>query len=284
MEGYTTAESIISEIESSTFFKDNPHLIDRASMYRWIFLALKTFGASIMQLKEHVSTIENYRGNLPDDYGQLSLAVYCEKDMYKITKGSKDHLMSSYIWTEKLGGIYPEEECTAEESCAQPGGMCVMEKHYYNDGAGEVEVYYKNPQYVKLGRNVLREGCTDCCVNRNVKQSPYSIDMQGNKIQANFKEGSIYLEYYGLPQDENRIPIIPATRHASLEKYIEEHLRGRLLKEALWSKDAPNMQNLLSLSRQDEETLLVEALKDVRDDSMQMLMHTINENRVRSSL
>lgn len=278
---YTRVDSIISEIESSQIFKDNPNVIDRASIYRWTFLALRAFGKSIMEVKEHVEPISNFRGNLPNDFGQLSLAVFCEKDSYKVVKGGKDHLMNSYIWTEKLGGIYESDDCTLTPSCEQPKGMCVIERAYYNDGQGEVEINYKNPQYVKLGRNIISGGCTNNCVNRNVKQSPYSIDIQGNKILANFREGNIYMQYYGLPQDEDGLPIIPRTRLGYLERYIEQHLRNKLLKEAMYSKDVSNIQGLIQYDLQEEQDLLVRAMQDARDDSIQMLMHTISENRKR---
>jgi len=275
---YTHADALISEIESSAFFKDNPHLIDRAAIYRWIFLALKQFGKNTMTVTKTVVNINNYVGKLPSNFGKLSLGLFCQADKYSIKSGSKDHLMNTYIWTEKIKSY--ADECDSKDPCETPQVGCIIERQYFHTD-GEVEITYKNPQYVKLGRNINGDLCSKDCVNKTVKDSPYSIDIQGNKIKANFREGKLYIEYYALPQDEDGLPIIPNSSYGYLEQYIEAHIRRRLLEEAMYSKDATNLQNMFQFAIQNEQNLLVEALKDVRDSGLESYITLIDENRRR---
>lgn len=274
---YTSTDELISELRAKPFFKDNPNLIDEATIYRLVFFALRAFGTNVMTLKEEVVSIDDFRGDLPSDFGRLSLAVFCKTSGYNILQGSKDHLMGSYIWTEKL----ERGECSIDNACDMEKGKCIVERHYFNDGAGEVEIYYSNPQYVKIGRGVLNGGCTDNCVNRSVKNSPYAIDIMGTKIQANFRKGKIFLEYYGLPQDEDGVPIIPNTKYGHLERYIEKHVFRQLLEDAMYSKDATNLQGMYQITLQQERELQIAAMKDVESVGMITFIKAIDENRRR---
>lgn len=277
-----SVEQIISEISATPFYRDNPHLIDEASIYRWAFLALKSFGTQIMYRKETVVSVDNFRADLPRDFGRLSLAAFCEEKSWRVTRGSRNHLMGSHIYKEKLiGGI--EDSACIKGDCAEeePTGTCVIERIYFNDGEGEVQKYYTNPVYVKIGRNVLDGGCTSNCINKQIKDSPYSINIQGNKIQANFRTGKIYIEYFALPQNDEGIPVIPETKYGYLQRYIEQHIKRKLLEEGMLSKDAPNQQTMYQVIVREEQDLFVEAQKEAFQLDFNTLFNTIDENRKR---
>lgn len=278
MTEYVHADELISEIESSAYFKDNPHLIDRPAIYRWIYLEMKQFGRSVMHVTQNVVNVENYNATLPKDFGKLSLAIFCEPDTYTINSGSRDHLMNTYIWNEKIKSY--ADECSPENPCETPQVGCIVERQYFHTD-GEVEIRYKNPRYVKLGRGIKGDNCDKDCINRDIKQSPYSIDIHGNKIKANFRTGKLYIEYYALPQDEDGVPVIPNTNYGFLEKYLEQYIRRKLLEEAMYTKDATNLQGLFQFAVQKEQEFLVEALKDVRNSDMQMYIKAMDVNRNR---
>lgn len=280
MSNFKTAESFIADLKSSDYFKDNPHLIKDLSVYRWLKLALKKFGRNVMTKQEAIVTIKNYRGNVPKDFGQLALAVHCKTNFCK-AYGDKDHLLQSYLWAERVETTFLQEQIYIESDngCKEPvREHSIVEKLYLHDG-GELHIYYSNPQYVKLGRDVLRESCTDKCVNRFVKDSPYSINIKGDGVQANFKDGVIFIEYYAIPADEDGLPIIPDTMNGYLEEYLEYTVKRRLLEDALMSKDSTALANMFSLYLQMEKELFERAIVDTNPFTMKTFWDAIGKRR-----
>lgn len=281
---YKTADSLIAEISGSEFFKDNPNLIDKVSIYRWIFLTLKQFGMNVMQKESKVVEIENYRGQLDTNFGKLALAVFCEKDKCRVI-GNKERLLNTYFYKNRIETNYIIESVQKNDnSCAEKKCKTkekhIIEKFYIHDDC-EVELHFKRPCYVKLGRDVLRGACTDDCVNRNVIDSPYSINIKGNTLYANFKEGSLYIEYYGLPQNEDGIPILPETNRGYLEQYVEYTVKRRILEDASMSKDATNLQNMFQYYVGKEQELERKAKSDTANISMKAMWKSIEANRQR---
>jgi hypothetical protein len=279
---YKTADQFIADITSSNYFRDNPHVIDEVSIYRWIHQLLQQFGLNIMQKKDFVVKVDKYRGQLPEDFGVLSLAVFCEFDRAKVY-GDEKKLYHSSIIKARYEDYYIQSdlvdvcEYKCEDVCPEPK-VDIIEKWYIDDSC-RGEIYYKNPKYVKLGRDVLRSGCTSDCVNRNVKDSPYSINIVGKNIHANFPEGKLFLEYYATPTDEENKPIIPHTKNGYLEQYLEYAIKRRILEDAMWSKDAKDLFTMFNFTVQQEDILRGRALSDVSNIGMQALWNAINVRR-----
>jgi hypothetical protein len=279
---YKTADQFIADITASQYFKDNPHVVDEVSIYRWIHQLLQQFGLNIMQKKDIVVDVKKYRGQLPEDFGRLSLAAFCEFDRAKIF-GDKNRLYHSSIIRARYEDYYIQTDLvdTCEYKCEDlcpPPKVDIVEKWYVDDSC-RGEIHYKNPMYVKLGRDVLRSGCTSDCINRNIKDSPYSINIKGLEVQANFPEGKLYIEYYATPTDEEGKPIIPDTKNGYLEQYMEYAIKRRILEDAMWSKDAKDLFTIFNFTVQQEEVLRGRALSDVSNIGLQALWNAINVRR-----
>lgn len=286
---YKTIDSFIAELKSSNFFKDNPHLIDESSIYRWVNMALKKFGTNIMDKRESVSHINNYKGTTPSDFGKIALAVYCEPYSCHI-KGSKEKVLQSRVWVDRVETEYAYdriyfndvcefENCHKDCECKnrQKSTNHIVEK--LSIDLNDYHFHYRNPQYVKLGRDVIRESCMDACINRGVKDSPYSINIKGQMIYANFRKGAIYMEYYGLPQDEDGVPIIPHSQNGYLEEYIEYNVKRKILEDAIMSKDASNLITMFQFYNQKENELYERAISDTSPLNMKSFWKAISVRR-----
>lgn len=280
MSEFRTADALIAEIESSNYFKDNPHLIDKISIYRWLKNSLKKFGMNVMEKTEGVIHIKNYRGTVPSDFGRLALAVHCEKNFCRGV-GDKDQLLQSYMWSERVEKVYQQEKIYIgyQDDCKDVvEEQTIVEKLYFNDDC-ELHFHYSNPSYVKLGRDVKRDACANDCINRSIKDSPYSINIKGETVYANFKDGVIYMEYYGLPADDNGVPVIPETQNGYLEEYLEYTIKRRILEDALMSKDAPNLITMFNYYVQKEQELFERAIVDTSPLSMRSFWSAISKRR-----
>lgn len=284
MEKYITCEQLLADVKgSSPFLKDNPNVIDPPTVYRWIYQALRGFGLNIMQKKGKTIEVDNFKAILPKDFGKLSLLVFCERDKCKVGKGCEDKLIGTYFYSDRIKNKYiietaiTEDGCKEKETCKEREE--IIEKFFISDGNCYVTLTHKNPYYVKLGRDVLYDICTNDCINKNIKDSPYSVNIKGQIIYANFREGVLYCEYYAIPTDEEGLPIIPIIGRNKLEQYLEVMIKRKLLFELQLSGDKVNIQYLYADLRAEEENLLKAAHADVSPLSLVHFWKYIDQRR-----
>lgn len=283
MSEYKTADEFIADILSSNYFKDNPHVVDEIAIYRWLFLALKQFGLNIMEKRETTVKIENYRGQLPNDYGRLALAVHCTPCKVSLY-GDKKKIVSTKVYKETIenytfrAGVQVENcEYSCEDTCPRPKTH-IIENLVVEDDC-RAEVHFNNYSYVKLGSDLVQGGCTSNCINLNIKDSPYSINVKGKQIHANFADGYLYVQYYALPTDDNGVPLIPSSKNGRLETYLEYHIKKKILEDAWLSKDTQDVINLIQYYRQEEKIALDQARTDVSPTNLKDFWNAISVRR-----
>lgn len=263
-----TAESFIADITASRYFKDNPGIVDKASIYRWLHLAMKSFGQSIMTKESKIVEVKNFRADLGKDFGGIKLAAWCKKEVAP-EKDSKVEITGSYLYKERVENTKTkcgDEVCETEK--------VTSEKVYAK--VDDVSYIYRDPVYVKLGRNVFGDRCSKGCVSNH--ESPYSLNIKGQEGHASFKEGHLYLEYYALPYLGDEL-LIPDSSLGYLEQYLEATVKRQIVEEALMSKDTPSLGTLFTYYLQKEEQLRGEAEKDVSPISLQSFWNLIDHNR-----
>jgi len=277
---YTPLEQFIADITAGNYFKDNPQVVDEASIARWVYIKLKNFGRNIMDKYERTIHISNYRGEVPENFASLVLALYCEPDFASMPKDSDRIRVQSRLYGEKLT-CFEDRLC---EDCLPKckDGECVerIVENLYLDNT-KISLFYKNPSYVRLGSDLIRSQCETNCVNRNIKDSPFSINIKGKTVYANFKEGAIYMQYYGIPVDENCLPVIPVTQNGYLEEYLEYHVKRKILEDAMLSDDSPNKQGMYKAFFQLETDLQSKAKADTSNIDMVALFRAMGTNRLR---
>ena len=271
----------LADIKSANWIKDNPQILDESSVARWVYLALKTFGRSVMEQYEEVVHIKNYRGNMPDNFANLNLAIYCEVDFVSVPQGTDLIKVQERLVAERL--VIPEiricENCEPIEDTTRCTERVV--ENLYMESTKRASINYKNFQYVKMGKDLVRNHCATDCVNHMVKDSPYSINIKGTTIYSTFKEGSLYTRYYGLPMDDEGLPVIPKTPNAWLEQYLEVLVKRKILEDGIMSKDLSYLQNMYGVFLQQELDLYTKAKADTSKIDMLALFRAIGTNRKR---
>jgi len=277
---HVTLEEFIADITASNYFKDNPHLVDEVSIARWVFLKLKNFGRNVMDMYEEVVHVQNFKAELPENFDSLSLAVFCQANMAEVEDSDLIKIQTDF-YRQKLS-CFEDKVCEGcMPKCDSDECTETIVEHLYVEGT-KVNLYYSNPKYVKIGSRSLKGGsCSNDCVNRYVKNSPYSINIRGRHIDANFKEGFLYVRYYGTPMDEDCLPLIPKTQNGWLEEFLEYHVRRRILEDAIWSDDSKDKLTIFNYTVQKEEDLFNKAKADTSRLDMTALFKAIGRNRIR---
>lgn len=246
-----TIKNLIAEITTELKSYDEAGLIDNISLKRWIRNELKRFGANIMQKNERVLDVFNGKTTLPEDFYSLVMAVKCEPMDIRVDKECKDLVQSSRMYKDIVG---IKKEWDNHSNIHRFNDIeCRTEVVYLRDCGCNAEVDYGRFQVLKLVKGFNKEYCAKNCLNVSVKEAPYTINIIRDTVNLNFKEGKIYIHYYGLPTDEDGDIYIPDDRN--IEEYLIAYCRRKILETLLYNNDDPNVVNKIQLSRGEEREL-----------------------------
>jgi hypothetical protein len=266
----TTA--LIEEVKRKLRKYSDAGLLDENSMYREIVLGLKKFGNSVCELHEEVVHVKNGKAELPSNFNSLSFAYLCEPLGYEKDQEVELHdLQSSYFYTERVETSDKWNEC--DPCCKEQETKTIKESLYFKNG--KVDFYYTNPRLLRISTKSLNKNeIHSKCRNRAVRTSNEVIDINKRTLNANFKEGYIYINYFGLPMDEDGKIEIPDTYNGDLEKYMEYRLLSEVTLDLMGNNDSKGIQSLYQEYRRLESLNLKNATNDLK-------MNAINPNELR---
>lgn len=269
-------DSLIAEVKSDFSKYADAGLIDEDSMYRDIILGLKKFGNDIMELHETVVEVKDGFAELPENFYSLYLAALCKPLGYKNTCGSDDEfhdLQDSYFYTERVKYDRKWSECG---SCCDELTESVIRENFYFKSKRLAEFYYHQPQLLSLGKTFNKNNCHASCRNKLVHDNPNQIVIVKYRLQANFNEGDIYMQYYGLPLDEDGNIDIPESKNGHLEEYLEYRLKRKIAERLIGNVEGPGMSQMYTVYMGQETKSLKNAsnelkMRSITPTSMQRL-------------
>lgn len=253
-------DSIIAEVESSLSSYKAAGLIDKVSLYRWTNQVLKKFGQSICTMTEKVIHVKDGVAHLPDGFFSLHFAIYCSPKGYYVNPSEKPGILNSQIWKQRIERKSEWNSC--DPCCTTESESIITEEVYIDDT--KVSFYYENPIVLRLGKAFKKDFCTNDCKNKYILESPYEINIVGTTLYTNFNEGTIYMQYYGLEQDERGLPLIPDTPKGEVAVYVEYHLKKKIIEQILTNGDDVNLINLLNYYTQQEREKYIAAMADAK--------------------
>lgn len=251
-------DELIAEIRSDLNKFDAAGLIDEVSVTRDIVKALRRFGNAVTELHETVLEVEGGKATLPENFHNLSIAALCEPIGYK--RFGTDSLVSSHFYKEKVIRKQVWNEC---DTCCNESSESLIRENVYFKGA-EAEFYYKNPTLLTLGKTLNKSVYNEKCRNKIVKDNPNIITINELTLTANFSEGHVYIQYYGLPMDENGYIDIPETKNGHLDTYIEYHVKRRIAERLLGNGDGGPLSSMYQVYAQQEQIALQNASNEVK--------------------
>jgi hypothetical protein len=258
-------DHIISKIRRDFSKYADAGLLDENELYSDAISELKRFGNDICETHEQMIHVVNGFADLPQNFFSLKMALWCEPDFYQ-TKNIEYHtLISSSFYKERAEATHVWNEC--QECCVQKTEKVIKENIYFNGGSAQF--VYKNPILLRLVPGFERTVCAKGCLNGYDTQSPYHINiLKRRRLQANFNKGSIYMQYVGLPMDEEGRIDIPETPNGHLDKYMEYFLKRRFTENMIGNNDAQGLQNLYQAFLQQESIALKNASNELKLTNM----------------
>jgi len=255
------AQALIEEVKNSLRKYSDAGLLDENSLYRDIVLGLKRFGNDVMTLQETVLEVKSNEARMPQGFFSLSAAWLCEPMNYTHENPEIHSLQSSFFYKERIEKDIKWSECDA--CCNDVTERIVRENVYFN-GSKIGHFNYKNPQLLSLGKTFKKSACHSQCRNLFVRDNPNEIIINGTTLSANFKEGNIYMKYYGLPLDEEGDIEIPDSPNGHLETYLEYYLKRRAAEDLISNNDAIGLQSMYSVFASNESVALRNATNELK--------------------
>lgn len=234
-------EEFLAEFKSEKESYLSAGLIDDISVYKWVTQALKPLGGNIMVMQDAIVDIKGSEGTLPSNFFSLEAAYLCEPKGYYCKEEERPVLQRSWQWVERVEQSMKWRNC---DFCCLDDveEKIITEKVYFNDV--ETKLYYKNPVLLKLGKGFKRSACTESCRNLVVRSCPNEIVINGNTLFTNFKEGTVYIQFYGMELDEQGFVIIPELGLGNIEQYVTTYVNWKFYEKLLTNQDEPNVVTL----------------------------------------
>lgn len=256
----STTQSLIEEVKSDLSKYADANLLDENSMYRDIVKGLKKFGNDVTSLHETVVEVVEGEATLPENFSQLYFAYLCEPTSFT-PEVEIHHLQDSIFYTERTERTREWNEC--EANCETRTDTVIKENLYFREKK-IAEYGYGNPQLLTLGKSFRKSACHASCRNRIVRDNPNEIVIIETTLQANFKKGHIYMQYYGLPLDENGMIGIPDTFNGSLEEYLEYRTKRKIAERLIGNNDAIGLSNMLGYFASQERIAIKNASNELK--------------------
>lgn len=78
----------------------------------------------------------------------------------------------------------------------------------------------------------MRSGlCAKSCLSCNDRHSKYAVEIIDGNVKTNFKEGNLYFQYYGVPIDEEGLPMIHDSKKGLVWQHIKYYVLFKLFEE-----------------------------------------------------
>lgn len=277
-----TKKEFIAELTTDLKQYDESNLIDYRSVNMMINTKLKRFGNNIMVANEAFIKVVDGKAKLPENFWKLDLAVRCEPEGYSIKSGDKRAIISSYTYKERT-----EEDLEWNnfiDSYIEKDYKRITETVYIDSNV--VDFYYKSPIILKLTKGMNKEVCSTGCKNLQdmfTYSSPWEINIVKNTLQANFEKGYIYIQYVGLPVDDEGEVMIPETQHNHLQEYLMYHCKAKIMENLMGNGDEPNLINMYQIYSAKEREYFSLAMTETKFESLGHDWDKKMKNKMRQS-
>lgn len=244
---FISAQNVFSRIKREFESFDSVNILNDREFPNYVGDVLADLGVGGLQEDNAFLKIKDGKAKLPDNYKILHAAWKCKGCTAKV---KKRHLQdTSYFENDVTCEVRRRDaNCQIECKCSDKIIESITIKQYVNE-FDEDSYDYSDVSLLTISPNARKHLSPN---SPNVKaSSPNEITITKGYIFTNFEDGDIYIEYYGMPIDENNVPLIP--NKPEVEKAIEWYIKWQLLL-SYWMVDAlPNAQNKWSKAEQEYE-------------------------------
>lgn len=224
-----TRKEIRAEILTMVRKYDDLGIVDYVTIDNLLKTELRKFGSNVMERKYKVLEIVGGEAELPFNFFRMVLAIKCQPykvdPVYEVdTKWRTDYgmtkrIVENYEWDNMSNSHYKKSYKEIIEKKEVRGSI--------------IHITHNPIEVLTLTRGIPNEFIENSSINKLVSKTSGAseINIKQTKVQTNFKEGFVYLEYDALPEEDGDllIPDIPY-----LDEYLKYFCVYRVL-ESIWT-------------------------------------------------
>lgn len=259
-----SVDGLIAKIKSDFEKWTALGLIQDFKVYTDIINALSKFGENIMVLQDAVVPVKNGKAILPDNFHSMYVGVKCNPRGYYCSEEVEPVLQNTLDWKERTETTQSWNKCSKKE-CSEIEEKTIVEKTYIDQK--QVTWYYDSVQPLALVKGRFA-GCHSKCLNRRFAHSEYEVYINNKVMNTNFKDGYVYIQYYGLDKDEEGKIIIPDTPKMEVLKYVEYYAKNEILMRIEDNKEDAHATRLQQKYFQLSQAQLALALTDAKSSTL----------------
>jgi hypothetical protein len=273
-----TFEEFYAEITTQLSSFAETGSIDKISVKTAVITCLRQMGNNITELRETVVDVKNSKAVLPENFKSLKLALKLNPEAFSL---SEDNLRSNYLVKQKIENPAWYNQVTGEYETTCDSKL-VTEVTYYG---GQYLKQYYTPEWLSLTKGIKKEVLSVDCQNMHPSirnNYPHEINITSRTLNANFKEGQIYLRYNALPTDENDDLLIPEITTGDLVEYVKIYVKSEIAETLIINnQNAQGLKEMLPLWIQRLPMLKASAMRECRFGSLNKGWETkfANQNR-----
>ena len=234
--GFKSSQQLFDRIKKRLSSFDAMGLIDDGDFHKHVKYILEQLGKAVYKECEAVLPLKDFKTRLPKNFAYLYAAYRCSFSWHGTKTINEQRPWIYYTDTEITEN--PNECCI--NCCDEGPDKTKIVIRTYVNGDSETCTSKTSPILLSLSSNV-RDMCTEDCLSLYCPGND-EITITDGYIYSMFTDDSIYMQYYGLPMDENGLPMIP--ENENVEKAIEYYIYTQLFEEFYWNSTVPNMREM----------------------------------------
>lgn len=225
----------IAEIETTFQNYADSNDLDRISIKGWVIDRLRMFGKNICDYRETIIGVRGSKALLPENFKSLIMALKLDvtdsstpQERYKEIP-YKRYISHDVTW-DSISQEYIKDNCKSQEIVEK----LIVERQDITK--------YINLTPLSLVKGIQKNTLDVDCYNLHPSiRNAYSnqINITNRTINANFKEGVLYLQYNSLPSDEDGEIIIPIITTGHIKEYIENYVKIKIAENLILNNKNP---------------------------------------------
>lgn len=239
---YITIDELVDDINDLLSHYSDTGKITESNIVKFALDRLRVFGNNVMEEYEDLVEVVNHAGTLPDNLYRLNSIVKCRKcdkplrpeickdwtdEEIEKLREKRASLMRRqlYKWVEtnKYEEVYNECNDCDREIATTVGGA-------YELIPDVLKVRISCPELLSFGPGVNKGLCTDSCMGCHNPHSKYHIDVINNRnLRCTFPEATLYINYYGIPIDDDGRPMIKNSSKGYVYENIYYYVAYKIL-------------------------------------------------------
>lgn len=243
---YITLDQLMASVESDISAFADARMVNRGQLIKVVRKVNEDLGLRINREKETLVDIQNYKGDLPEDFQFLQLALACGPvQLYHVKPDIPGtHFEHRTGKPTVLNAEVPVQHFSSGSNvCMNSEGGCYWVAQKFQDRV----VKYTDFTPLRLTRR-SQKFCADTCVNSRLNSAAYDLDIDNGEMTVGFREGKIYMNYLtDMIDDDGNVLILD---HPLTTEYYEYAVKKHILENIMLNNQADVAQKLMYIKNE----------------------------------